>query len=513
VSDSGEIASAPVWAGRDAELIRRFIDSLTDDAICAVDPDGLVTSWNAAAERLTEYPRAEIVGRPFALQSTPDDRAAGTTDRALAVAVAEGRCREQRWLVRRSGSQFWAEVVTTAVRADDERLLGFGVVTRDLTERKRAEDALRASEEKFRSLVTSVADYAIFLLDLDGRIASWNVGAERLKGYTVDEIIGRHLSTFYTEEDRSAGVPERALQVARDVGRWESEGWRVRKDGTRFWANVVITALRHDDGELWGYAKVTRDLTERKRNEDALRGVLAREREAAERLRQADQLRREVVAVVAHDLSAPIQVVQGLVHLMGDDVDASADPSRAELVARIQRRLDEMSRLVGDIFETSRIEAGLIDSELADIEVVPLVERLVQDLRVSRPGRDIEVDVGTTGSVRVDERRIVAVLDNLLTNAVKFSPPGSTVDVVVGGDERTVRISVRDRGPGIPEDEQARVFDRFVRGASAAPGSGSGLGLYIARTFTEAMGGTLSLGSAVGEGSTFHVTLPRAPAP
>ena len=497
-------------AVRDAELIEQFIESSTDDAICSLDPDGLVRTWNGGAERLTGYTAEEVLGSHVSITSMAGDRQADNADRALAIAVAEGHDEEEGWRVRKDGSPFWANVVTTAIRGQDGRLIGFGQVTRDLTERKRGEDALRASEEKFRSLVTSVADYAIFLLDTAGTIVSWNVGAERLKGYTADEIIGRDLSTFYTEDDRRAEIPRHALGEARERGRWESEGWRLRKDGTRFWANVVITALRHSDGELWGYAKVTRDLTDRKRNEDALRGVLAREREAATQLREADQLRKEVVAVIAHDLRAPIQVVQNLIHLLQTDDPTPDDTWRQDVVERVRVRLENMGALVDDIFELSRLEAGLLRTDLADIDMRAVVERVVLDTRTAFPTRTITLEADGVGRACADERRLGEVLTNLVSNAIKFSSDDTPVLVTIGDDNDLVVLGVRDYGTGVPVDQRTQIFQRFTRGSHSGGVAGSGLGLYIAKTFTEAMGGRLWLDSTVDGGSKFCISLPAA---
>jgi PAS domain S-box-containing protein len=283
-------------------------------------------------------------------------------------------------------------VLLTALRGEDGRLLGFGKVTRDLTERRRGEELLRESEERFRLLVNSVADYAIFLLESDGTISTWNLGAERLKGYRADEVIGRHFSIFYPSEDVRRGLPETLLQSALTTGRVESEGWRVRKDGSRFWANVVITALRGADGSHRGFAKVTRDLTDRKRNEDALRGVLERERDTASRLLEMDRMRTGVLELVAHDLRAPLGVVQGLAHVLRSGWEDMTEPARAEQLDRIVARTNAMSELVEDLFDVVRIEAGQIELELREFELDEVVEGAIEDAFGDRMSR-VRVDV------------------------------------------------------------------------------------------------------------------------
>ena len=367
-------------------------------------------------------------------------------------------------------------MVTTAIRGQDGRLVGFGHVVRDRHRAQAGEDALRASEEKFRSLVTSVADYAIFLLDADGTIVSWNVGAERLKGYTADEIIGRDLSTFYTEEDRRAEVPRRALGEARQRGRWEKRGVALAQ------GRKPVLGQRRDHSSApfrrraLGYAKVTRDLTERKRNEDALRGVLEREREAAAQLREADQLRKEVVAVIAHDLRAPIQVVQNLIHLLQAHDASPGDARREDLVERVRVRLENMGALVDDIFELSRLEAGLLRTDLADIDLRAVAERVAVDTRTAFPTRTVTLEAAGLGRACADERRLGEVLTNLVSNAIKFSSDDAPVLLTIGDDDDLVVLCVRDYGTGVPLDQRTQIFQRFTRGhtpmASRAADSG-----------------------------------------
>ncbi|HEX3765949.1 MAG TPA: PAS domain S-box protein [Kofleriaceae bacterium] len=248
-----------------------LVESVKDYAIFLLDAEGRVRSWNAGAKLIKQYDREEILGQHISRFYTEVDRAAHRPARLLATAAREGRVEDEGWRVRKDGSRFWADVVLTAIRDDDGTPVGFVKVTRDLTERKAAEDRVRASEQQFRLLVDSVEDYAIFVLDPDGRIVTWNAGAERLKGYTASEAIGHGFDMFYTPEDRAAGKPARLLQVASELGRVEDEGWRVRKGGERFWADAIITRMADEHQTLIGFAKVTRDLTDRKAAEEALR--------------------------------------------------------------------------------------------------------------------------------------------------------------------------------------------------------------------------------------------------
>jgi PAS domain S-box-containing protein len=377
------------------------------------------------------------------------------------------------------------------------------------------EQALRLvpSAEQFALLVSSVVDYAIFLLDADGRVASWNPGAQRLKGYRADEILGRHFSCFYDEEAQRAGRPEQLLRTARAEGRVEDEAWRVRKDGSRFWADVVITALRGPDGSVQGYAKVTRDVTARKEYEDSLRENEAKARETAEQLRRLDQMKNEFVAMVAHDLSSPLTVVAGFAELLLEQWDVFGDADKRDMLARIQRTAVDLATLVSDILAVGRIEAGELEIDEAPFDLAALVRRAAVDaapptapdrIRVSVPP-DVPMALG-------DERRTWQVLMNLVSNGLKFSAGDSPVDLSLAVTEGELVVRVWDHGTGIAPEDRSRVFDRFVR-LSRPEGSnqrGSGLGLYISKALVEAQGGRIWIDNGADSGAVFCFSLPVA---
>ena len=490
-----------------------FFDATLDYGLVLLDPEGAVVRWNAGAEQITGYPPRIMVGSSIGVLYPDDERDAGRSESDLAVAVADGRHEHLGWRRRADGSPFWASTMTTPIRGDDGRLAGFGVIMRDLTDQKRGEDALRESEERFRLLVSAVADYAIFLLNPDGTVASWNLGAERLKGYTAGEIIGRHLSTFYTDEDRRRQLPQHALREAAENGRWEQEGWRLRKDGSRFWANVVITSLTGPDGEHWGFTKVTRDLTDRKRSEDALRGVLERERDAASRLRELDRMRGDLIAIITHDLRAPVGVLRNLLDLYRTEREDLTTDEAGALVERMSGKAELLASLVDDVFEMTLLEAGRLQFEVGPVDVDQLLEQLAQDVLTSA-GRSVQIREGGGRWVRADSHRRWQVLSNLLSNAVKFSAADAPIRIATSEEDEVVRVRVSDDGPGIPEEHLEEVFDPFRRLASSTPAPGSGLGLHIAKMMVEGQGGRIWAESGPDEGATFVVELPRAePAP
>jgi PAS domain S-box-containing protein len=296
---------------QDSDLFRLLVDQVQDYAIFLLTTDGHIASWNAGAERLKGYVASEIVGQSFERFYTPEDRAAGRPQHLLGIARTAGRVEDEGWRVRKDGTRFWADVVITALRNDSGQLVGFAKVTRDLSERRAVEAQLYQSDARFRTLVESIKDYAIFLLAPNGTVLSWNVGAARLKGYTEAEIVGSSFERFYTPEDRAAGRPARLLAAALAEGRVEDEGWRVRKDGTRFWADVVITALVDEGGRLIGYAKVTRDLTERRQAEMDRATRLAVER-AADRARRLQLATAALSAVSRPEEAAEVLTDEGL---------------------------------------------------------------------------------------------------------------------------------------------------------------------------------------------------------
>lgn len=490
--------------GIDEHLYRQLVESVRDYAIFVLDPEGRIQTWNAGAQLIKGYAPEEVIGSHFSIFYTPEDLAAGRPQLLLDTAATAGRVEDTGWRVRRDGSRFWAEVIITSRRDDDGRLVGFTKITRDLTLRRMAEEQLRRSEERARLIIDGVTDYAIFMLDPEGRVTTWNAGAERLKGYRAEEIIGESFERFYPADALAAGDATRELEGAARDGRYEDEGWRIRKDGTRFWANVVLTALRDVNGHLIGFAKVTRDLTERVQLEE--------QRVRAARAEEALRLRDEFLAVVSHELRTPLTAILLGLHGIHERLQ-NDDETLAGRLARVLRSGQRLSALIDDLLDVSRIAAGRLALARDDVELGELVARVVESLKpaAERAGCELRLDAPAPVIGCWDRVKLEQVVSNLLGNAIKFGA-GHPVDLLIRTDEQHVELVIADRGPGIDESDLQRIFERFERAASIRHHGGLGLGLYIAERIVDAHGGVLKACRREGGGAEFVVRLPRAKA-
>jgi PAS domain S-box-containing protein len=491
------------------EIYRLLVEAVIDYAIFLLDPDGRVGSWNPGARRLKGYAPEEIIGRSFMTFYTEEDRRLGVPQAILETARQDGRAEAEGWRVRKDGTRFWAHVVLDTVHDDAGRFLGFAKVTRDMTSRHESEQALRESERRFRLLVQGVTDYAIFMLDPEGLVVDWNTGARRIKGYEAKEIIGQHFSRFYTPEDRAAGVPRRALEQAAATGRFENEGWRVRKDGSYFWASVVIDVIRDEDDRLVGFAKVTRDITERREAQRAADEI----REQMTQLQRLEAL-GQLTAGVAHNFSNLIQIILSGIRLANTLVGENEQLKRilADMGAAAQQRAGLTEHLLA-FSQHLPAEAEVIDATVTIREVADLFSRAMRDnIRVHL---DLAADLRP---VRVDATQFELALLNVALNARDAMPDGGQLEVSArnvtlndgagGVSGRAVAISLRDSGVGIPRGVLGRVLEPFF--TTQPRGEGTGLGLSQAYGFAEQAGGTLRIQSTPGQGTEVTFLLPAA---
>jgi PAS domain S-box-containing protein len=490
-------------------LYKLLVESVRDYAIFALDPTGHVLTWNPGAERFKGYEANEIIGKHFSVFYTKPDRDRNWPEVELEVAAREGRFEDEGWRVRKDGSRFWANVVITALRGPQGEVVGFGKVTRDLSDRRAAEERLRQSEERFRLLVENVRDYGLFNLDLDGTVTSWNPGASRISGYTADEIIGRHFSVFYPPEEVAAGKPQTELDIVRRDGRFEEEGWRLRKSGQRYWSGVVITAIYSADGTLIGFGKVTRDLTERR---DSAERALADARRVAA-AESANRTKSEFLTAMSHELRTPLNAIGGYAELLAMGLGGPVSQDQAEYIERIRRSQQHLLGIINDILNFSRIEAGQVVYDIETVPVAEVAEAVAPMIMPQAESKGIRILQNTKPStcVRADRAKLEQVLLNLLSNAVKFTMEGS-IEIVSFEESGRAGLRVRDTGIGIPADKQASIFEPFVQvGRSlTTPHEGTGLGLAISRDLTRAMGGELTVTSEPGQGTTFSISLKKA---
>ena len=491
-------ALPPVQAVTDADF-HRMVDAVRDYAIFMLDANGRIVSWNQGAELNKGYRAEEIIGRHFSVFYPQDRIDENWPEQELALAREHGRIEDEGWRIRKDGSRFWASVIITALYREDGSLRGYAKVTRDLTERRRHEELLRQSDERFRLMVESVRDYAIFMLDPAGNIATWNLGAQLNKGYTTEEILGQHFSVFYTPEDIARDWPARELELALRDGRFEDEGWRVRKDGSRFWANVVITALHDSDGGHRGFAKVTRDLTQQRRI-DALED-------------EGRQLTR-FLAVLGHELRNPLSSIANVVSVM--ELEESSNPRIARVRGILQRQVGHLKRLVDDLLDVGRIVSGKVRLERGPVILQDVAAAAVEAVtpEIDRLRHTLRQDIATEPLwVSGDRVRLGQVLSNLLQNAAKFTPDGGQVRLILRRRDDDAELVVCDNGPGIPREKLRHVFKLFAQGeedhASRQHG-GLGIGLSLVYQMVQQHGGDVSAFSSgePGKGAEFVVTLP-----
>ncbi len=484
---------------------------MRDYAIFILDQQGYISTWNLGAENIKGYKADEIIGKHFSIFYPEEDLKWDKPGYELKVATDVGRFEDEGWRIRKDGTRFWANVVITALRDKDGTLRGFGKVTRDLTERKKGEDILRESEERFRLLIEEVRDYAIFMLDPEGYVQSWNKGAEAIKGYKADEIIGKHFSMFYPEDEIQRDKPGFELKVAAEVGRFEDEGWRIRKDGTRFWANVVITALRDKDGILRGFGKVTRDLTERKKAEEQ-RLQLAREQVARSEAEAASRAKDEFLATISHELRTPLNAILGWGRMLRKS--RLNEENFARGLDTIERNAKLQAQLIEDLLDVSRIISGKLRLTVMPIELSPIIDAAVNSLRPAADAKDIRLQVlldSHAGLISGDPDRLQQVVWNLLSNAVKFTEKHGRIQLRLQRINSHVEITISDNGRGISPEFLPYVFDRFRQADSSISRmhGGLGLGLAIVRHLVELHGGSVQAQSpGEGQGATFTVQLP-----
>jgi PAS domain S-box-containing protein len=488
---------------------RLLVQSIVDYAIYLLDPNGYVTSWNVGAERIKGFQTNEIVGKHFSTFYTEEDRKSGVPEKVLATARKEGQFEGEGWRVRKDGSRFWASVVIDRINDENGKLIGFAKITRDMTEKREVQEALIEAERRFRILVQGVTDYAIFMLDPEGRVTNWNAGATRIKGYTAEEIVGDHFSRFYTAEDLDVGLPHKALETARNTGRYEAEGWRVRKDGSRFWAGVVLDAIRDEDGELIGFAKITRDMTEKR--EAQLR--LEESREQLFRSQKMEAL-GQLTGGLAHDFNNLLTAILGACELA---LRSTGDPEK------LRRMLDGVRNSAQRGANLTKQLLAFARAQQLEIKQIDLKHFFADVTTLIRPSLRSNIDVITELSdllwpVDADAGALELAILNLAFNARDAMKDGGTLKInaqnaVLKGEPEGLKgehvaLKVSDTGAGMTPEVMERVFEPFF--TTKGFGEGTGLGLSQVFGFAKQIGGAVTVESKPNEGASFTLYLPAS---
>jgi PAS domain S-box-containing protein len=487
----------------------------------ATDEKGVIQLFNVGAERMLGYEAAEVIDRITPADiSDPQEVIARAAALSLeldtpitpgfeALAFKASRGIEDIYeltYIRKDGSRFPAIVSVTALRDATAGIIGYLLIGTDNSARRHAEDKLRWTEESFRLMVESVTDYAIVMLDPKGRIVSWNTGAQRIKGFGSEEIVGRHFEVFYLPDDIRSGKPQHDLDTAAVSGRHEDEGWRIRKDGSMFWANIVFTAIRDQRGNLRGFAKLTRDLTERNKFEASLTDAKG----AAEK---ANEAKSDFLSSMSHELRSPLNAILGFAQLMESEAPPPT-PAQAESIIQILNAGWYLLELINEILDLASIESGKLSMSLEPVslgdlllECQAMIEPLAQrrGLRMTFPTGDEQFHV------HADRTRIKQVLINLLSNAIKYNSDGGSVEVDCDANASTgrVRVTVTDTGAGLPPEKLAQLFQPFNRlGQESGGEEGTGIGLVVSKRLIELMNGAIGVESNIGTGSVFWIELP-----
>ena len=477
---------------------RLLIQGITDYAICMLDPGGNITNWNLGAERIKGYKTREVVGKHFSIFYPPEEREAGFPARALEIARQEKHFLAEGWRVRKDGTRFFASVAIDPIY-EKRKLVGYAKITRDITERQQALSDLHASDSQFKMLVSGVTDYALYMLTPAGIVANWNSGGQRIKGYRPEEIIGQSFARFYTPPDQAAGKPARALKIAEETGHYEEEGWRVRKDGSFFWASVVIDPIRDSEGRLLGFAKITRDISERKEAQEKLEQV---QRQLAES-QKMDAL-GQLTGGVAHDFNNLLMIISGNLHKIRKELTGERG---LRALSAIETASQRAASLTSQLLTFARRQSvNPLTIEVADR--IMSVREVLNSALGSMVSLHIDID-SSVWPIFVDPAEFETALLNLAINARDAMPEGGALTVSGCNDpeRQEVVLSVQDTGTGIPADVLSKVFDPFF--TTKPVGKGTGLGLSQVHGFAHQAGGSVDIDSALGRGTVVRIRLPR----
>lgn len=478
------------------QRLQKMAEEIEDYAIILMDEEGNIESWNKGAEKIKGYIATEIIGQNFRVFYTPEAREEGRPEMLLSIAREKGSCKDEGWRVRKDGTRFWCNIVITAIHDDSGEVIGFTKVTKDFTQQKLAADNLRKSEERYHQMVNDVEDYAILMLDPIGNVVNWNKGAENIKGYKAEEIIGKSFRLFYREEDRLDKLPDKLLAKAVTNGRAQHEGWRVRKDGTHFWGNVTITTLFGENNEIVGFSKVTRDLTDRKKAE------------TAQLLEIRNKELEEFAYVASHDLQAPIATIKALIGLLRTDIADSISADSLAFLELIDESLERMEMLIKDLLDYSLLGKNRV---VEKVDCYELLEMVIKDLRVAIKDSQASIEIGKLPTINGFKTELRQLFQNLIINAIKFRQPDISPIIQLSAREGYGHwfFEIRDNGIGMDPQYFDRIFRLFQRLHDQDKYDGTGIGLANCKKIVEMHDGKIWVESELGKGSTFYFTLSK----
>ena len=517
------------------ERYHKMISEVLDYSIILLDKNGKVLDWNKGAEKVKGYAAKEIIGKSFRLFYPKEEKDSKLPERLLAEAVRHGSIRHEGWRIRKDGKRFWGNITITALYGKEGDLIGFSKVTFDLTNKKIAEDKvsnvmeelrqtneqLKQSEERYHKMIEEVQDYAIILLNRDGDIQNWNAGAEFIKGYKAKEVVGQNFRIFYTPEDLQNKLPETLLAQARQTGKAIHEGWRVRKDGSTFWGSIVITALHSAEGEILGFSKVTRDLTERKNAEDSLKANAAQLDLKNKTLERLNEELSSFTHIASHDMKEPLRKIQTFAARI-EQMGFSPEKAR-EYLDKIKSCASQMQNLMDDLLSYSEVTNDTSNREKTDLNKA--LQAAKSDLEIAIAEKNATIDSDRLPVVVGVPHQLHQIFLNLLSNAIKFSKAEEVPRIIIKaeiirgpdipgypteGKNKYHHISIADNGIGFEHQNNDRIFEAFQRLHSKRTFSGTGIGLAIVKKIIENHNGTISAKSELNKGATFNIYIPAA---
>jgi len=488
------------------KLYQKMVEEVSDYAILLLDTNGTILNWNPGVQNIKGYSESEIIGKNFRVFYTSDDRKNQLPEKLLDSALQNGRASQEGWRVKKDGSTFWGSIVITALHDNGRNVIGFSKVTRDLTERKKSEERmerytselqyqnelLRQSEERYHRMIAEVEDYAIILLDINGNILNWNKGAENIKGYKDTEILGKSFKQFYRLSDQQIQLPEQLLNEAVKNNKATHEGWRVRKDGTEFWGNIVITALHNEEGKITGFSKVTRDLTQKKHFEDLI-------------LLQNKQL-EEYAYVASHDLQEPLRKIMLFSDLLEKNLDNKEIAT--QYLNKINVSSSRMTNLIKGVLQYSQTTEN--KSLMSAVDLNGIIKEIESDFDMLLQEKNGKIIYEKLPAVYGIQMQMHQLFSNLISNAIKFNDQiphiyiTATVEEVNGKSFAKIKIS--DNGVGFEPEYTDKIFKMFHRLHATA--TGTGIGLALCKRIVDGHGGTINALSNPGKGTIFEVLLP-----